>query len=58
MRLWLSELCHQMTLEQVQQVRSLNMGDCQNCHRQGVERTVDGRTETVAGPLDCAACHK
>ena len=46
------------SMEQVQQVRSLNMGDCQNCHRQGVERTVDGRTETVAGPLDCAACHK
>jgi hypothetical protein len=33
-------------MPQVEQVRSLNMGDCQNCHREN------------SAPLDCAVCHK
>ncbi len=34
------------SMTEVEQVRSLNMGDCQGCHREN------------SAPLDCAVCHK
>ena len=34
------------SMSEVKQVRSLNMGDCQGCHRE------------TSAPLDCATCHK
>ncbi len=34
------------SMTEVRQVRSLAMGDCQDCHRES------------AAPLDCATCHK
>ncbi len=42
------ETCHGQVAEmtEVRQVRSLNMGDCMNCHRES------------GGSLDCATCHK
>lgn len=41
-------LCHGQVAEMgsAQQVRSLNMGDCLNCHRQN------------NAPTDCTTCHK
>lgn len=34
------------SMTEIEQVRSLNMGDCQGCHREN------------SAPLDCAVCHK
>ena len=34
------------SMTEVEQVRALNMGDCQGCHREN------------SAPLDCAVCHK
>ena len=43
------------TMERVQQVESLSMGWCVNCHRDANTHGVAGKK--VNASLDCAACH-